>query len=360
MRPDDKILSHTISFLRFPLIVAVVLLHSNLSVVIINGTRPVNAGQYPVHEWLYRLFSYELAEAAVPLFFFISGFLFFYRGDFSPRVYVNKIKRRVRSLLIPYLFWNMAVLVLFVLSQMYFSRISSGHTLPITEFTFSDWLRLFWDYSDGHPIGYQFWFIRDLMVISLLSPVVFLFVRHLKCFAPFLCGIVWAFHLVPAVPGFGPMSIFFFTFGAWFSIRHRNFAVIFEKYRRPLTALYAALLLCDILSWHFHADPPLLHESAIVTGLLTVTARTARGIRSGSLRVNGLLSGSAFWIYAIHLIPVALLLKCWLSFVRPLNEFTMIAGYVLIPTITVLFGIASYALSLRVAPRFTRIVTGGR
>lgn len=360
MQTDDKILSHTISFLRFPLIAAIVLLHSNLSAVIINGTHPVNAGQYPVHEWLYHFISYELTGAAVPLFFFISGFLFFYRSSFSPLVYGKKIKRRVHSLLIPYLFWNLAVLVLFVLSQIYFSRISSGHTLPIAEFTFSDWLHLFWDYSDGNPICYQFWFIRDLMVVSLLSPVVFLCVRHIKCLAPFLSGVIWAFHLVPTVPGFSPISIFFFTFGAWFSIRNRNFAVIFEKYRLPLTALYAVLLLCNLLSRHFHADPPLLHECAIVTELMTATAWTARGIRCGSLQVNRFLAGSAFWIYATHLMPVALLLKCWLAFIRPLNEFTMIAGYMLIPTLTILFGTASYALSLRVAPRFTRIVTGRR
>jgi fucose 4-O-acetylase-like acetyltransferase len=45
-------------------------------------------------------------HANVPVFFFISGFLFFYSVDFNTDVYKRKIKSRVKTLLIPYIIWN--------------------------------------------------------------------------------------------------------------------------------------------------------------------------------------------------------------------------------------------------------------
>lgn len=361
MLPNDEILSRTISFLRFPLIVAVVMIHADLSQMILNGTSVVDEGAFPLFKTLAHVFSYELPGTAVPMFFFISGFLFFYRSGFSWRIYGTKLKRRARSLLIPYLLWNVAVFVLFLLTQIFLPSLASGQgNLRISEYTFTDWLRLFWDHSDGHPICYQFWFLRDLMVIILLSPVIFALIRGLQILAPLLLGAIWALDIVPSVPGFSTSAVFYFTFGAWFSLTGRNFAVCFEKYRPWLAMLFAVLIVVSTLAWHFDYDIPLLHPITIVIELMAAAAWTARGIRCEKLKANHLLSDSSFWLYACHVMPIVLLMKCWLAFVRPLNEYTLIAGYMLIPVIIVVLGVASYALLLRVAPRFTKLVTGGR
>lgn len=79
-------------FLRFPLIVAVVFIHTNLADVMINGRLLVNEGQFPIHDLFRHIITNELARIAVPLFFFISGFLFFYHTDFSMKMYKQKLK----------------------------------------------------------------------------------------------------------------------------------------------------------------------------------------------------------------------------------------------------------------------------
>lgn len=104
MSSNNDRLSKTIMFLRFPLIVAVVFIHTNLADVMINGRLLVNEGQFPIHDLFRHIITNELARIAVPLFFFISGFLFFYHTDFSMKMYKQKLKKRVRTLLVPICF----------------------------------------------------------------------------------------------------------------------------------------------------------------------------------------------------------------------------------------------------------------
>lgn len=97
----DAALSKTIMFLRFPLIVSVVFIHAGLEGVVIGGNVTVHDGQFPIYESVYHVITNELARVSVPLFFFISGFLFFYRTDFSMKAYGQKLKKRVRTLFGP-------------------------------------------------------------------------------------------------------------------------------------------------------------------------------------------------------------------------------------------------------------------
>lgn len=76
MLSNDKILSETINFLRFPLIVGVVFIHTILTGVNIGQSVLVKQGDFPLHDILQHLISNEFASIAVPLFYFISGFLF--------------------------------------------------------------------------------------------------------------------------------------------------------------------------------------------------------------------------------------------------------------------------------------------
>lgn len=123
---DDSTLSKTITFLRFPLIVAVVFIHTDLFNATAGGASPVNEGLFPMYSLLRHVISEELARIAVPLFFFVSGFLFFYRSEFSLKTYGQKLKKRVRTLLIPYIFWNMADFLWIHLSQLFLNRLPIG------------------------------------------------------------------------------------------------------------------------------------------------------------------------------------------------------------------------------------------
>lgn len=74
---EEQLQSKVISFLRFPLIVAVVFIHSQPHEVIIGGISLVDSNNLNTYTYVNFLISGVIARVAVPLFFFISGFLFF-------------------------------------------------------------------------------------------------------------------------------------------------------------------------------------------------------------------------------------------------------------------------------------------
>ncbi len=361
MLSNNDILSKTIMFLRFPLIVAVVFIHTNLTDVMINGTLLVDEGQFPIHDLFRHVVTNELARIAVPLFFFISGFLFFYRSDFSFAVYGMKLKKRIRTLLIPYLFWNIIVFLLLLLTQLFLSSMISGRNKLISDYNWLDWLNLFWDHREGMPICYQFWFIRDLIFVILCSPAVYYFIRYGKIFSLIILGVLWMFGLWFKLSGVSITAFFFFSFGAWFSINKRNFAIDFKPILWPATILYMMLLVAGTLLWYDKVTGySFLYNIGIVVGLVAIIAWTAYGIAKKRLCVSAFLAGSAFFVYAYHGMPIALITKYWVKLFQPASEITMLAGYFLMPLFIVGVGIGVYAGLRKYFPAFTGLITGGR
>ena len=357
MMENKELLSKTITFLRLPLIVGVVFIHTNFADVNIGGKLWATQGQFPIHDIFRYLVSEELARIAVPLFFFMSGFLFFLHTDFSFSAYKKKLEKRVYTLLIPYLFWNIVVLSLFFLTQTFMSSMTSGAKKLIVDYTLSDWFVIFWNM----PICYQFWFIRDLMVVALFSPLVYLFVRHLKVLGITLLGILWCLGLWGSITGFSSTAFFFFAFGAWFSVYQHNFVTDFKPLRLSFTLLYILIVIIDTILWYKQVEGfSFIHNLGIVVGLITIVAWTAFSIQQGKIKCNNLLAGSSFFIYAYHGMPLALIVKIWSKLFESPTEFTMILGYISIPLFIVGLGIVIYVLALKCFPRFTRLITGGR
>ena len=148
-----------------------------------------------------------VTEICVPLFFVLSGFLFFLNCPEKPAAsyFGAKLKRRIFSLLIPYLIANVIAFGCYWAAGRFAPSLVSGF--------FGDKLHnplfVFWT----GPVNLSLWFIRELMVCCLLSPLVWLIIRYTRVFGVIALGLLWAFHI-------GPMPIFYFTLGAWPAIRN--------------------------------------------------------------------------------------------------------------------------------------------
>ncbi|MEG1686066.1 MAG: acyltransferase family protein, partial [Bacteroides sp.] len=177
---DEELQSKVITFLRFPLIVGVVLIHASFRSLVLNGMNMLNPEDFPYYTGTINLFADVLARTTVPLLFFFSGFLFFYKSDFTFSSYGNKIKKRGKTLLIPYLFWNLEVIFILFLTSLIFPHLMSGAHLLIQNYTFVDWINSFYAIDLGRPICMQLWFLRDLMVVMIFSPIIFLLLKYLR------------------------------------------------------------------------------------------------------------------------------------------------------------------------------------
>ena len=355
-------IKETISFLRLPLMVAIIFIHSVLTSVNIGGVTLVNVGDFPIYDGVNWVFSQEIFRVAMRLFFFFSGFLFFYKSDFSRSIYLGKLKRRVKTLLIPYIFWNLFSLMFYWGAQVFMGSMTSGTNKLIADYSFVDWLNVFWDFNYGMPVNLPLWFIRDLMIMAILSPVLYVLIKYVKLAFVLVLGVLWCCDLWQGVLSVSAVGLFFFSLGAWFSINKVNFVEVFSGWKKCALGLYVMLLVASVALKYGNVMDVyvVVHNLEIMAGLVAVVGWTNYGVERKKLRCNHLLAESSFFIYVYHGLPMLFVTKMWVKTFYPASELSMITGYILIPTVIVLLGIGMYYLMQRYLPRFTKIVMGSR
>lgn len=163
------------------------------------------------------LFSEALTRLAVPIFFIISGYLFFYKiNDFSCDVYVGKLKRRIKSLLLPYIIWNLLAIAIVLLKSNMLSL------FPSLAKENHDWLwfvSAFWNSQYGScPILYPLWYVRDLIIVVILSPLIYMLIKTFKKWVLTLFFILWYCPIMDFPPGFRMETFLFFSVGAYVNI----------------------------------------------------------------------------------------------------------------------------------------------
>jgi surface polysaccharide O-acyltransferase-like enzyme len=369
MKPSKDLQSDVINFLRFPLIVGVLFIHNTTTTIPMPGGMEFgNAENMPVFYICSELFSQILGRVAVPLFFFISGFLFFRNIDgFTTQDYLKKLKSRGKTLLTPYLFWNITVLLIYYIAQnvpaldMWFNEKA--------DYNFQYVLKSLWGRTSDEIIGmpspraYQFWFIRDLMVAVVLTPVIYFFIRKAKVYGVLLLGVLWFFNWwfsFVGARGLSIVAVFFFTAGAWFGSNKRNLIDDMGKVKHWAYALYPLLVMADLLTKEYAVNP-FIHNAGIIAGIVFWVNLVAHLLRTGKVSVNRFLVSSAFFLFAIH-DPLLLskIRKVLYVMLNPQSDWLITALYFLNVLIVVLIALGLYYLLKRFMPKFTAIITGGR
>ena len=156
--------------MRLPLIVLVTFAHSYGAV---RSDFTLLSGNIDGYELLKLMVSQTLVKVVVPVFYIVSGYLFFANvSQWNVRVYRQKLLRRAKTLLLPYVVWNLLMAV--KLGAVSWTTFWAYWTAAGVQ---TDWLGN--QQLMTAPANMPLWFLRDLIVISLLSPVVFVAVRYL-------------------------------------------------------------------------------------------------------------------------------------------------------------------------------------
>ena len=131
----------------------------------------------------------KLEAVCVPMFYAVSGYLFF--RDFTWRGLPGKWKRRVFTLVIPYILWCTLSYLFYVAASFIppvAKRINSEST-PLPEISLSSWLSCIRN-STYTPL----WFVKSLIILTVLAPVVWLLFRnHIRRFPSGLILLVISF-----------------------------------------------------------------------------------------------------------------------------------------------------------------------
>lgn len=354
MKPDEycnyaQRMSAAITWLRFPLIFLIILLHC-YSVVKLDGPRDTYfKAIYPLSLWL--------GETGVPGFFFISGFLFY----LSKKTYTEKIRTRIHTLLVPYFLWNAILLLLYLIAY------AAGYPQninyrSITEYSFIDYIRLFWDrgtYDNGNfvPLLCPFWYIRNLLIMSLLSPLFYYIIRYGR---ELFLLIVSAWWMMTYHNAFIPQTILFFSLGAYFSILCINPLQWITNNKKLILSLFSMFALSDIAMHTIYSTQINLqvHRLALIFNipflLLLADLFVKRGYSSK------LLPNAAFIVFAVHYPIVAFLRKFCAAQFATVSDITHIILYFICVIIATLVSLLIYFILDKYFVNIKNILSGNR
>ncbi len=351
--------SQRLSILRFPLIVGVVFIHAYATNIGLSGGSIGIVQNNFITDFIRNVISQGFARTAVPLFFLMSGYFFFLDFDPSIKMYFKKIKDRIRTLLIPFLLWNCATLFLISIAQVIPATQSffSGVNSQIASYTVFEYIRNIFGLGK-EPIAGHFWFIRDLMLIVLLTPII----NFVSTRIPILYSIIlfgcWILNYWPVYAP-STSAVLFFSIGAMFAI-HNKSLFVFDKHGIVITAIYVPIVIIGaLLNQELFA--PTLHKIGIVFGIISMLFLTKLAIISHYLK-NMLLSLSetSFFVFAAHYTLIIAIQKLAYKVLMPQSWMSILTLYFSLPIFVIILLVFVYHILSRKAPGFIGILTGGR
>lgn len=339
--------SEFISVMKLFLLLGVVLSHCN------PGSSPASQGAdstaMAITEYITRMLN-----TCPSCFFIISGYLFFRNTTdrFNAQIYGDKLRRRARTLLVPYLAWNTICAALLIVKALYLGFPGIG---IVTDGNV-DWLKLlegFWmvESNKPYPLAFAFWFIRNLMVFMLLSLAVWLIARNrwLSC----------TFFIVYIITDLNFHGLQWFVLGSTLALC--GFGLPQADSRRGILFAAAALLSACFLNSPMPESAARLLLLAFTVSFWLALSALARAIAAQpSRKILKLLIQASFFIYAFHQCFCTLTVTAWLRAFGTHTFTEVIAAYLM--SFVALTGISTavYLLIKRTLPAMTGMLTGGR
>ena len=320
--------STAIDLLRIIAIVMVVILHARTGLQFQNN----------VFESMADVMSRGVGALGVPLFLVVSGFLAGVKPKFATlNLAMFSAISRSFGLMFAYVFWNtlIAVIVFFAIS----SGLSVGEfsSLRLSEGFFG-----IYGLNSPFPIAYQFWFVRELIVVSF-------FIAVLSHFAIDLWRLLVLFFIIIILGQLffdARSQMVFISYSIGYSLARLNinFNINIDAYLISNSRIYrlATLLPSMLLLYLTHTygdwDGPCLYIFLITGSVFTIVMALLLAQKEPLNNLFKFLAGSTFFIFAAH--------EPLLAFVKKIidSRFGAEIAYVLAPVLVVLGLLLLYGL----------------
>ena len=277
-----------ISQVRFILIVLIVLIHCyNI----------FDKSVFSINSITQDYISQVISRVAVPVYFFISGYLFFTNLD-SLKDWKLKVGRRIKTLLVPYLIWNLGYGLLLLFTPN--SSIKFSNDINFIE----NFIQLSKQIFISPAIN-PFWFIRDLIILQLFSFLYLILKKELRvCLLVLYAGLFLYEYTVP-FSFLSSEGILFFSLGALKILPINSFNKE-KKWKIILIMIISFLNLLNhllVLKYEF-----LLHRICIFSMALLFISLF---LNNNSLKINisEKIQNLSFYVFALHFPIIQILNK---------------------------------------------------
>lgn len=298
--------------------------------------------------YYFEVYIRTITDYAVPMFFMISGYLFF--RTFELKKIIQKYWSRIKSILMPFLVWCTFYYLFYAMLvriPFFAERMTANEMIPLNLAT---WIARLWDES-----FYVFWFIKFLIILIALTPV-------------------WYFLLKDWFPGFGLIALtFFFLYsigrasapfhlryiniyyllGAYIGINYKDLPKCNNKIPR-IIAIIGLILLC------LNMIEPASREATevpVIRGLLLCVC-TWLAFPEPKKDMPWWCQ-ITFFIYCIHDLILEITEKIWLLLAGK-GPIQALIDYIVMPAITMVIVILIAWLLKRFLKPVWFVLSGGR
>ena len=338
--------SKKVTLVSFGLSILVMYIHANnISYYSFDGNTQTIA------HMLVDVIARTLGGLAVPMFFILSGYwLFRFEKVESVKneALLIRLKKKIRTLVIPYLLWNTLYMTFYmVITRIPFlaNMMSNGTIEAINAQYILKNVFL-------HASSFHLWYLQDLIILSCVSPII-LKILQKREWGRILIAVSLVISVMKVdLKIIGDSSLFFYTLGGYYAMYKKDY---FEKRNKDLTILLVFIVAIIIR----YLDIALLNRLCYCL-LPILMWRVFDFIISSSIlkREIGWFKTQSFFIYAVHVIPVTTIGHI----LAKINGggYWAALSYLVAPWITLAMIYALSAILHKIAPSFYNILCGDR
>lgn len=380
--------SESINMLRFPLAILVVFVHSFGADIDVSELHASGLTGLAVYDYIRLFFSVVIARSAVPIFFIISGYLLFLKvEEYNKTVYISKLRKRWHSLVIPYFSW-IVLLILWTLMFKVGGILLHGKPWVgiLDYFQNNGYLHMLWDSSvweerttwlgiethNSGPALLPFWYMRDLIIMVVISPAIYWFIKKIKFVFIILLLAIYTFDIkCSLISGTLACASLFFSIGAYFALKKLDFTEALWKWRHlicPIAILlmiyqtYSGSAMGNTMSLMIHPWLVIIQSFAIII-VASVLCRYQKVYET-----NKKLARYSFFIYAFHPFILTYEIKAFKKIALLVDNqilisdtwYMMTLNYIAIPLICVGVCIGIYRFMLKFIPDVLEMIVGER
>lgn len=374
--------------LRFPLAILVVFVHSFGADIDVSELHASGLTGLAVYDYIRLFFSVVIARSAVPIFFIISGYLLFLKvEEYNKTVYISKLRKRWHSLVIPYFSW-IVLLILWTLMFKVGGILLHGKPWVgiLDYFQNNGYLHMLWDSSvweerttwlgiethNSGPALLPFWYMRDLIIMVVISPAIYWFIKKIKFVFIILLLAIYTFDIkCSLISGTLACASLFFSIGAYFALKKLDFTEALWKWRHlicPVAILlmiyqtYSGSAMGNTMSLMIHPWLVIIQSFAIII-VASVLCRYQKVYET-----NKKLARYSFFIYAFHPFILTYEIKAFKKIALLVDNqilisdtwYMMTLNYIAIPLICVGVCIGIYRFMLKFIPDVLEMIVGER
>ncbi|WP_072166289.1 acyltransferase [Erwinia sp. Leaf53] len=349
--------SERIQALRYPLIIGVVLIHAatfNVDILQDNFSA--------INRFIINYFSHSLGRLSVPFLFMLSSFFLYSKLVGGISSYKTQMSKRIKGLLLPYILWNLIVLGISVAAELVpsLSAMISSDRPRFSDMSFIQLFSTTFGFS-SYPISYQFWFIRNLFLLCLISPVFFILKSEVyKVFFLFFLALLWVFNPVLEYSE-AIESVTFFYVGFLLSRSNKWFDFI-DKNRSILIFFFIITSISDALLRNTFTGL-MIHKISILLGCAFLISVSLSIVDSKNYFVKNLLvslGGASFFVFAAHEPTLTVVRKVLYKTVQFSGDSYTTFIYFCSTFVTVVICTFVYYVLSAISLKYFSYLTGGR